>query len=247
MLRGLVLLLLLANLLLFAWLRSEPAWLQADRDPQRMTEQIGTQGVQVLLLRNGAKAAASAAGDGAASAAASGAANGLPAAGPAASAGVGPQAEAPALAAAAALACLESGPLTSADWSQLARRVADAGIPPSAVSAHDVAQRGRWLVYMGRFTDDALMNRKAEELRRMNLAFERLVTPPRLAPGLSLGNYDNPDAAETRLNELVRRGVRTARTVNLAPPGTARHMRLQVPDAAALGPLAKERFKRCAA
>ena len=45
MLRGLVLLLVLVNAALFLWIRSDPAWTQADREPQRLQWQVAPQTV----------------------------------------------------------------------------------------------------------------------------------------------------------------------------------------------------------
>jgi hypothetical protein len=62
MLRALVLLLLVVNAALYAWLGADPHALQADREPQRLQRQVAPDAIQVLpdVRRPGARTAAAA-------------------------------------------------------------------------------------------------------------------------------------------------------------------------------------------
>jgi hypothetical protein len=64
MLRLLVLLAALVNVALYFWIRSEPASLQSDREPQRLQRQISPDAVRVLpnLTPRGRQAAPDASG-----------------------------------------------------------------------------------------------------------------------------------------------------------------------------------------
>ena len=53
--------------------------------------------------------------------------------------------------------------------------------------------------------------------------------PAALAQGLSLGRYNQPEAADAALTQLRNRGIRTARVVNVRPAMTVQLLR--VPEA----------------
>jgi hypothetical protein len=63
MLRGLVVLFLAVNVALFFWIRANPTWGEADREPQRLQRQVSPASIQVLpdLPASAAAAAAAAA------------------------------------------------------------------------------------------------------------------------------------------------------------------------------------------
>lgn len=172
---------------------------------------------------------------------------------PSSAAGTGPGAAA---SSAAALACLESGPLDEAQARAATAELLRAGIPAGAWVDMRRELPSRWLVYMGRFADREQMRRKEVELQRMNLAFEELTEPADLAPSLVLAEFDTQAEAEARLAQLRARGVRTAK-VGEAGPGGAEH-RLRVdrlpPDrrdrlqalSAGAGPAAAAAWRPCA-
>ena len=239
MLRGLVLLFVLLDVALFFWIRSDPHWGQADREPQRLQHQVAPDAIQVLPdLPAGAASAASAAASPNAegASAADVAASSTPAAdiASAPASAVTPTKGRPAVDAALLhktslaepTACVESGPLDPAQWTALARDLARAGVPAGAITERRQAEPGRWIIYMGRYADASQWQHKADELTRLGLKFERVGAPAALAPGLSLGSYASADEAASHLDDLGRRGVRTARVVEAAGPGFSR--RLQV-------------------
>lgn len=127
------------------------------------------------------------------------------------------------------LTCAESGPLDDLQLATLHRALVQAGVAPGALAERRQPSPGNWMVYMGRFVDDDAWQRKADELKRLNLKFDRVNAPPALEPGLSLGAFGSAAEAAARLAELARRGVHTARVVMAKPPGVVR--RLQVRSA----------------
>jgi hypothetical protein len=142
--------------------------------------------------------------------------------------------------------CLETAPLAAADAATLQRSLLDAGVPAGALATVDAAMPGRWIVYMGRFTDDAKRQRKIDELDRMKLSFQRISSPPALSLGISLGNFSSVAAAQERLDELAKRGVRTARVVAMEAPGPGKRLRAKPADDAQARKLPANRFHACA-
>lgn len=116
--------------------------------------------------------------------------------------------------------CIEAGPFSSEDLAGVDRamRSVKGTVPPDAWSRATAATGGQWMVYMGPYPDEALYARKVNELKRIrNLNFDEVRSPPNLAQGLSLGRFGNQADAETRLDALKQRGIRTARVVMVKP------------------------------
>ncbi|MFO1326525.1 MAG: hypothetical protein U1F56_04135 [Rubrivivax sp.] len=199
MLRALLVLLLLANALFFAWAQG---WMapalppRSDgREPERLTQQLKPELVGVM-----SSTAATAAVAAAASAAASSPA-------PAAE---GP--EPPPL-------CLEAGPFADAAATAALATLSSHGVPDGAVQREPVGSSSTWGVVMGRFADREALRVKAEELKRLGVRYDEISFPPAVAPGLRLGNFSDKYGAEAALANLGTKGVRTARVVQL-PTGT---------------------------
>ncbi|BDT69944.1 hypothetical protein os1_41360 [Comamonadaceae bacterium OS-1] len=184
MLRGIVLFLLLANGVYFAWSQGllaayglAPA---SVSEPQRLAQQIHPELV-VLVPPHSAEAVSVAA--------------------------------APALAASAPAEpteCLTAGLFDVARGTALAKALADA-LPAGSWSLEPGVEPGRWMVYMGRYASTELLERKKAELRGMRIKFEP--APANLEPGLSLGNFDSEAGANKLLGEVTQHGVRTAHVV----------------------------------
>ena len=234
--RFIVAALLIANLGFYAWTQG---WLddvvgvraEGEREPERLARQVHPELIRSL---SPAETAASGAASGVAGTAGPGGpsrgrdGSGLPAGGPVHAggdrAGRGRAGRGPAAPAAARYANLRS------------------------------EQPGVWLVYMGRFANLDGVRQKEEELGRIHIAYEELLEPSELAPGLSLGRYDSKAAAEAALNRLVQRGVRTGRVAQLVPPGIVHSLRVEHADAALKAQLtaladplfATRRFEPCA-
>ena len=208
MLRTIVLLLLLANLLFFAWTRG---WLEgvaglrphADREPQRLSRQVNPERI-VVLPPDAASAAAAPRG---------------PEAAPSA-----PQRG----------ACLEAGPFaTGASVSAVAALQAlQPPLPPGSWADVKVERPGNWIVYMGRYPNREAMAKKEEELRRTRTSFQEVTEPAEYTMGFSLGRFDDRPAADKALEQASLRGVRSARIVELAAPATLHLLRAENADAA---------------
>jgi hypothetical protein len=250
MLRLLVLLFLLINAALYYWLHADPQALQSDREPQRLGHQVAPDAIQVLPDLP----AASGARGGAAAAPVAPSAGGGDAAlatGAGASA-AGATASAPTLAFAhktseADLDCSETPPLDDTQFAALKQALTKAGVPADAIVERRQAQGGSWIVYLGRFADAQAWQQKADELKRLDVKFERVSTPTTLAPGLSLGQFSSAADAAKKLDELTKHGVHTARVVTLTAPTVLRHLQVRATDPAWHHAAGAQRFNSCPA
>ena len=244
MLRALVLLFLMLNAALYYWLQSDPQALQSDREPQRLGHQVSPDAVQVLpdlpaSAPHGAASAASAVSSTASGADVAAANDG------AASATVS----------AAALArktsdtdldCSETPPLDDAQFTTLKTALAKAGVPLDAIAERRQPTGGAWIVYLGRFADSQTWQQKADELKKLDVKFDRVNAPTTLAPGLSLGQFANPADAGRKLDELTKHGVHGARVVVLTAPAIQRHLQVRATDPAWRHAAGAQRFNTCA-
>jgi len=202
MLRTLALVLLLANALLAAALSGLFDSGTGEREPERLQRQH-----QPGLVRILGPQAASAALDAASQAAA-------------------------AASSASAAVCLEAGPFSAADAATAERSLRDAGLPAGSWQAQHQEDAGAFMVYMGRYADRELLQRKMAELKRMKLEGEDLRNAPELQPGISLGRFDNQPAAQAALAAMTQRGVRTARVITLRQAQSQTMLRVAAADAA---------------
>ena len=257
-----VLLLVLANGLMFAWHQGLLGYLggalpgQHEREPERVKRQVNPELVKVLppaaastaladVVRGAAAASLAATG---ASPAASGASPAASSASPAAS-GAGslgvraePAASAPAGGAASALApvaastqCLEAGPFASADLPAAEDSLRALALPAGSWTSTQAIGGGQYLVYMGRYGDPSMLARKQAELRRLKVDFKPLTERADLQPGLVLGRFDTKPAADGALGRLVKRGVRTGRVVALKTAAPMALLRVAAASAAQRG------------
>ena len=224
MLRVLVLLLVLANGLYYAWsheqLRAYGFGPAPQREPQRIFQQVQPDAVRILSSEEvrAVEQPASAAS--------------------AASAG------------ARAAECLLAGPLN--DTRAEAMRQALTGVlPEGSWTVEAVTTPARWIVYLGRFPDAQALARKRSELQSLGLRAEPVSTGA-LAPGLSLGGYDSETRAKAELAAFGRRGVRTASVVQERPEARTQWLRLPSADEAVrsrvdpvLSPWPDVAFKAC--
>lgn len=125
--------------------------------------------------------------------------------------------------------CLEAGPYAAAE-AQAAEALLQAALPEGSWSRRTIEQPGVWIVYMGRYIAADQLKRRVDELRRLQVPFDEVASPPDLAPGLSLGRFDSRGAADAALESLAQRGVRTARVVLLAEPATRYALRVEPAD-----------------
>ncbi len=224
MLRLLVAALLVANLVFWGW--HYPPVAQAlglpggepGREPQRMQQQIRPEAIQLLtpvgLPLTGAEPAAGPTG-------------------PTSGTSAAPGSAAPAT---ASPLCLEAGPLSDGAANAALRELSQAGVPAGSWVDSRRELPGRWIIYMGRYPERDALQRKIEEVHRLNLNFTELKSPPDLAPGLALGDFGTQADAQARLDKL--RGVRTARVMQLPSPGGEHRIRVDRVQGAAADKLA---------
>ena len=245
MLRALVLLFVLLNAALYFWLQSDSQALQADREPRRLERQVLPDAVQVLPDLPAASGARGATGPASAASGADAALVGSTTA----------SAAAPASAATLALAhktsetdvdCSETVALDDAQFAALKSALAKGGVPPDAIAERRQSQGGAWIVYLGRFADAQTWQQKADELKKLDVKFERVNAPTSLAPGLSLGQFTSEGSATKKLDELTKHGVHAARVVTLTPPTIQRHLQVRATDPAWRHAAGAQRFNACA-
>ena len=128
-------------------------------------------------------------------------------------------------------ACLEAGPFAE-DASSRALAYLHEAVPGVVPTSSAAAAASQWAIVMGRFAAPESMLKKEDELKRRNVKFEELRSPPELVPGLSLGRFDDRDAAQRALDELEQKGIRTARTVELPAVKARQMLRYDKVDAA---------------
>jgi hypothetical protein len=124
--------------------------------------------------------------------------------------------------------CLTAGVLDAARGGALTKALA--ALPADAWTLAEVVEPGRWLVYMGRYANTDVLDRKKAELRGMRVKFE--APPSSLEPGLSLGAASSEAAAHKILADAAQRGVHTARVVLDRPEVRGLQLRLPAVDAA---------------
>jgi hypothetical protein len=208
MLQRLVIALLLANLLFFAWSRG---WLEGvtgsrvhpEREPERLGLQVRPE--LVVILPPGAASAATAA-----------------------------PPPTPASGGVSSATCLEAGPFAAgASVSAVAALLAlQPPLPAGSWTELKTERPGSWMLYMGRFPNRDALLKKDDELKRTRVSYESVTAPPDLVPGFSFGRFDDRAAADRALDQLGQRGVRSARIVELSAPATQLMLRADKADAA---------------
>lgn len=256
MLRLVIWMLLLANAAYFAWTQGYLAALGLapieQAEPERLKAQIKPESLRLL---NGPKSTTPAAPVRAASptpmaetpASATAA---IETATPVAAVAQTVTASAPAEPPAPPTACWQASGYTPAQGDSLRAALALLDLPRDSWKLHETQTGGRWVVYMGRYNEEQLA-RKKSELRELNVDF-REVGAPSLSPGLALGTYSSESAAQQALQDVVRKGVRTAKVEQERIETTSVSLRLPaITDAqraavASLGaPLAGKKLQRC--
>ena len=104
--------------------------------------------------------------------------------------------------------CLQAGIFTPTQTLALTDALATA-LPAGSWALENALQPARWIVYMGRYASTAAAIKKRGELRGLNVESE-LVTVAPLAPGLSLAAFATEAEAAAELARMPRRGVKTA-------------------------------------
>ena len=187
MLRALVLALLLANGLYFAWGQGmlaaygfAPA---RQAEPERLAQQIRPEALRLLAPGPAAPAPSP-----------TGLASNTAVAGE---------------------SCLQVGVFTDRQVNALRPRL-QASLPPDSWSFESSGEPGRWVIYMGKYVSKQAMNRKRQMLDQLDISHEPPASP-RLNPGLSLGSFNSKTEAEQALEAMMQRGLRSAKVVPERP------------------------------
>ena len=210
--RSLLVVLVVANLLVLAWSYDlVPGFPRSrEREPERLKQQVHPEAVQ-LITPTAASAALQAA-------AAQRTTNG--AAAP----------PAPASAADGASVCLEAGPLAATEVAAAERALRALNLPSFEWTQQRSERGGAYIVYLGRFADDAALAKRRDELRRQQLSVDEVRNSPDLQPGLQFGRYDTRAAADAALAQVVQQGVKAARVVVLNNPVVVTLLRVERAD-----------------
>ena len=202
MLRALVLALLLANGVYFAWgqgLLAAYGWTPARQaEPERLGRQIRPEAMQ-LIQPVAAK----------------------PVDKPPVRASAAPSSNSQ---------CLQVGVFTEQQARALRPRL-QGGLPADSWSFESSGDSVRWIIYMGKYISKEAMNRKRLMLKQLGLAFEPPVSPV-LNPGLSLGSFASKAEAESALDQMNERGLRSARVMLERPELPSLWLKVPAADAA---------------
>ncbi|HET9823433.1 MAG TPA: SPOR domain-containing protein [Burkholderiaceae bacterium] len=195
MLRWLVVALVAANLGYWAW---SAGWLNgplgwgpaAQREPDRLAQQINPQALRVL----------------------------------------GPGEAAAALAAASAARqtsaqCLEAGPFTASALEGAEQALASL-LPERGWIRASRELGAQFGVVIGPLVGRDAVQKKEAELKALRVAYEEARLPGEREPALVLARFDARSAAEAELDNLAKRGVRTARVAATREAGVEWRLRL---------------------
>ncbi|MDO8387601.1 MAG: SPOR domain-containing protein [Polaromonas sp.] len=139
-------------------------------------------------------------------------------------------ASAPEAGEAAAPECLQAG-LFNEEQTATLRSALDATLPPGSWQLESSVEPARWIVYMGKYSNEEALAKKRGELRQLGVAF-RPVTNPALAPGLALASFPAQADAEKELARIATKGVRTARVTQERAEVRGQILKLAAVDAA---------------
>ena len=215
--RGLLIALVVANLLVLAWSFDwQPGVTRhREREPERAQQQVRPDAVQ-LITPTAASAALQAA--------AAQRSNLAAAAAPASAA------QAPADA--SVTVCLEAGPFAAAEVAAAERGLRELKLPALEWTQQRSERGGSYIVYQGRFADDAAMARRRDDYRRQQITVDEVRSSPDLQPGLQFGRYDSRAAADGALAQLTQQGVKAARVVTINIPVVVTLLRVERADGA---------------
>ncbi len=124
--------------------------------------------------------------------------------------------------------CLLAG-LFDDERSAALRTALERALPVGSWTLERSSEPGRWIIYMGKFPSADAASKKRTELASLNLKPEP-IGEPKLEPGLSLGAFDGATDANAALSELVKRGVRTAKVLQVREPAQGNALRLASVD-----------------
>jgi hypothetical protein len=133
-----------------------------------------------------------------------------------------------------ATVCLEAGPFAASEVAAAERALRDLKLTHLEWTQQRSERGGSYIVYHGRFADNAALQRRRAELQRQQISAEPVTSSPDLEPGLSFGRYDTRAAADAALAQIQQQGVRPSRVVTINTPVIVTLLRVERAD----GPMA---------
>ncbi|MEY2873462.1 MAG: hypothetical protein RLZZ373_833 [Pseudomonadota bacterium] len=229
MLRALVVILMLANLAFYGWTQG---WLtdvlglspDGDREPQRLGMQVDPAALRVLGTGSASRPATPAA-PRPASPAQIPTPEAFEPPTPASAAADSPPAEP------APPVCLEAGPFSQAEWRVAENALRNTlGEGPWQLTTRE--KPGSWMVYVGPYKSRAVMDNRADQLRKMEIAFEEARDlPEEYLPGFVFGRHGAEADARALQARLMGQKVKYVRVVPLVKPTALHTVRIQKADA----------------
>lgn len=218
MLRLFVLLLLVTNGLFFAWSKgylSQFGFVSAAKNESfRLTEQIEPE--RIVIKQNAVTTAPPATNKLSAPATTQA---------PVATTSATATTQAPTV---ATTACLTAGAFNDRQSTAL-KQALSTQLPDLRWRFDAVTVPARWIVYMGKYPNNAARDLKKSQLNQINVRYE-VLTEGNLEPGLSLGSHASQAAANQSLQQLFKQGVRTARVLQEAPEQKAQTLVVPAAD-----------------
>lgn len=128
----------------------------------------------------------------------------------------------------AAAICLTAGAFNDRQ-SAIVKQALSAKLPDLRWRFETVTVPSRWIVYMGKYPNNAARDLKKSQLDQIKVRYE-VLTEGNLEPGLSLGSHDSQVAANLALQQLFKQGVRTARVLQESPEQKAQTLVIPAVD-----------------
>lgn len=120
--------------------------------------------------------------------------------------------------------CLQAGIFDEAQSKVVEQAVRKLSLPAGSWEVVPTQITGRWMVYVGKFSNEMALEKRRAELRSRKVAYDR--AGGNLEPGLSLGRFSTEEAATRELTHLLQQGVRGARVVQERASSTVYTLRL---------------------
>jgi len=225
--RGLLIALVVANLLVLAWSFDVLPGVSRhrEREPERLRQQVRPDAVQLITPTAASAALQAAAAQRKSSLAGS----------PGTAAASAP----PGAADASATVCLEAGPFAAGEVAAAERGLRELKWPSLEWTPQRSERGGSYIVYQGKYSDETAMARRRDDYRRQQIAAEEVRNSPDLQPGLQFGRYDTRAAADAAATQLTQQGVKGARVVTINMPVVVTLLRVERADGALAARLAQ--------
>lgn len=135
--------------------------------------------------------------------------------------------------------CLLS-PLLETAAAQKMEELAAAILPAGSWQSLPINTPGQWMIYMGRYPNEAALAKKRQELERLRISPIE-AAPTEYQPGLSLGYFDSAEQAQAALGQVQTKGVRNAQIITLKAAVQGVHIRIDQATEAMRAQLVKMR------